>query len=254
MIWKEVTEKEARVFQSILTDKNLLQRTFSEREKEIWQTYFDFSLEELHKTWTNEHQVPKNNPEQYDLFGNLEPKESREIQLKPLENPTQYTFTYSYLETNLGVFIAVHSQVGLHYFHFVNEEESALRNVQDFYGKYDIQKGEMSPELKSKLFSHKGLKLLPLGTDFQLRVWQKLTSIPSGEKRSYKQLALELGDKKAVRAVGTAIGANPIAYLIPCHRVIQSSGKLAGFRWGLERKNALLNLERLSLHTASHVI
>jgi methylated-DNA-[protein]-cysteine S-methyltransferase len=88
------------------------------------------------------------------------------------------------------------------------------------------------------------LALDPQGTPFQQRVWQALLDIPYGETRSYSDLARRLGDVKAVRAVGLANGANPIAIVIPCHRVIGAGGSLVGFGGGLPTKRALLDLER----------
>jgi AraC family transcriptional regulator, regulatory protein of adaptative response / methylated-DNA-[protein]-cysteine methyltransferase len=82
------------------------------------------------------------------------------------------------------------------------------------------------------------------GTPFQRRVWDALRSIPRGSTRTYGALANALGEPHAARAVGTACGANPIALLIPCHRVIRSGGALGGYFWGLNRKRALLELER----------
>ena len=87
---------------------------------------------------------------------------------------------------------------------------------------------------------------LPLdirGTAFQLRVWQALRAIPAGETRSYSQIAAAIAAPKAVRAVARSCAENPLALAIPCHRVIASNGSLAGYRWGLERKRALLARE-----------
>ena len=81
------------------------------------------------------------------------------------------------------------------------------------------------------------------GTSFQKNVWQALLAIPFGETRSYGQLAKQLGNPQAMRAVGAANGRNPISIIVPCHRVIGSSGKLTGFAGGLETKAYLLNLE-----------
>ena len=88
---------------------------------------------------------------------------------------------------------------------------------------------------------------LPLeiaGTDFQMRVWRVLRDIPYGETRSYRDLALALGNPTAVRAVGAANGANPLPIVIPCHRVIGANGKLVGYGGGLTLKKRLLELER----------
>jgi methylated-DNA-[protein]-cysteine S-methyltransferase len=82
------------------------------------------------------------------------------------------------------------------------------------------------------------------GTEFQIRVWRALIGIPFGETRSYGDIARQLGNPKAVRAVGAANGRNPISIIAPCHRVIGASGELTGFAGGLEAKAYLLDLER----------
>lgn len=87
------------------------------------------------------------------------------------------------------------------------------------------------------------LPLLLRGTNFQLQVWQALLKIPAGAVTSYGQLAKLLGQPNASRAIGTAVGQNPIGYLIPCHRVLRSDGNLGGYRWGLNRKQVILGYE-----------
>ena len=89
----------------------------------------------------------------------------------------------------------------------------------------------------------KPLKLLVHGTSFQLKVWQALLKIPSGQLLSYRDLAGKINSPNASRAVGTACGSNSIAFLIPCHRVIQQTGIVTGYRWGEHRKKALLAYE-----------
>lgn len=83
------------------------------------------------------------------------------------------------------------------------------------------------------------------GTEFQQKVWQALLTIPFGETRSYKQIAEQIGNVKAVRAVGAANGKNPISIIAPCHRVVGANGKLVGFAGGLENKDVLLKLEKI---------
>lgn len=83
------------------------------------------------------------------------------------------------------------------------------------------------------------------GTEFQQKVWQALLSIPFGETRSYKDIAEQIGNVKAVRAVGAANGKNPISIIAPCHRVVGANGKLVGFAGGLENKDILLKIEKL---------
>lgn len=81
------------------------------------------------------------------------------------------------------------------------------------------------------------------GTPFQVEVWRALLNIPFGDRVSYGQLAAMVGRPDAVRAVGTAVGRNPVAFLIPCHRVVHADGRTGGFMWGSERKRAMLSWE-----------
>lgn len=89
------------------------------------------------------------------------------------------------------------------------------------------------------------LALDPLGTEFQQAVWKALSTIPYGETRTYTDIAKQIGNIKAVRAVGAANGRNPISIVLPCHRVIGTSGELTGFAGGLEAKAALLSMEEV---------
>jgi AraC family transcriptional regulator of adaptative response/methylated-DNA-[protein]-cysteine methyltransferase len=98
----------------------------------------------------------------------------------------------------------------------------------------------------SQFTPHPAALDLPLdlrATAFQMRVWEALRRIPRGETRTYKQVAQSLGQPTAVRAVARACATNPVAVVIPCHRVIGSDGKPTGYRWGLKRKEQLLDLE-----------
>ena len=88
------------------------------------------------------------------------------------------------------------------------------------------------------------LPLAPEGTDFQKKVWQELLQIPYGETRSYKQLAAQVGNERASRAVGGALNKNPLAIVVPCHRVVGSDGSLTGFAGGVTLKAGLLKLEQ----------
>lgn len=82
------------------------------------------------------------------------------------------------------------------------------------------------------------------GTEFQKKVWKALCKIPYGTTVSYQEIAQKIGKEKAVRAVGTAIGKNPIAIIVPCHRVISANGKIGGYAYGVDKKQKLLDLER----------
>ena len=91
--------------------------------------------------------------------------------------------------------------------------------------------------------SFKEYSLNPIGSPFQKKVWQAVSKIPYGKTMSYLDVAFSMKRQSSVRAVATAIGYNPIAYLIPCHRVIRSNGDLGGYRWGVDLKQQLLEWE-----------
>jgi AraC family transcriptional regulator, regulatory protein of adaptative response / methylated-DNA-[protein]-cysteine methyltransferase len=97
-----------------------------------------------------------------------------------------------------------------------------------------------SPERWS---AERPLQLVMIGTDFQVRVWQALLKVPMGKAVRYGELAKEVGSPKAARAVGAAVGANPISFVVPCHRAIGANGALTGYHWGITRKRAMLGWE-----------
>ena len=92
------------------------------------------------------------------------------------------------------------------------------------------------------------LRIVMIGTDFEVRVWETLLGIPMGKCSTYSDIANKLGKPKAARAVGAAVGKNPISFVVPCHRVLGRSGDITGYHWGLTRKRAMLGWE------AGHVV
>jgi len=90
-------------------------------------------------------------------------------------------------------------------------------------------------------------KFVMQGTEFQKQVWQAAMAIPAGTTMTYQELAQKIGKPQAARAVGRALAENKLAYFIPCHRIIQKSGKLGGYAWGIARKRALLQAEKVFL-------
>ena len=82
-----------------------------------------------------------------------------------------------------------------------------------------------------------------IGTDFEVRVWETLLTIPLGRATTYSDIASQIGKPKASRAVGAAVGKNPISFVVPCHRVLGKSGDITGYHWGLTRKRAMLGWE-----------
>jgi AraC family transcriptional regulator of adaptative response/methylated-DNA-[protein]-cysteine methyltransferase len=95
--------------------------------------------------------------------------------------------------------------------------------------------------------AEKPVRLIMIGTDFEVRVWQALLRIPFGRSVSYAEIARQIGQPEAMRAVGSAIGRNPISFVVPCHRVRRSDGGLGGYHWGVTRKRAIIGWEKAQL-------
>lgn len=141
-------------------------------------------------------------------------------------------------QTELGWFEAIVEKNELTNLAFV---PSTLETMDDhpLLKEVQIQLNEYAKGDRKKF----SIPLNPAGTTFQKRVWAKLRSIPYGARLTYNEFAEFYGDKKAIRAVASANGQNPIAVIIPCHRIIGTGGKLTGYAWGLETKRELLQLE-----------
>ncbi|MGQ0621165.1 MAG: bifunctional DNA-binding transcriptional regulator/O6-methylguanine-DNA methyltransferase Ada [Panacagrimonas sp.] len=154
-------------------------------------------------------------------------------------------------ECSLGSILVASSALGVCAILFGDEPDALARDLQDRFPKARLIGADDEFEQRVAqvvgLVEAPGLGLdLPLdvrGTAFQQRVWQALREIPSGATASYTQIAERIGSPKAVRAVAQACAANSIAVAIPCHRVVRNDGALSGYRWGVERKRALLDRE-----------
>jgi AraC family transcriptional regulator of adaptative response/methylated-DNA-[protein]-cysteine methyltransferase len=130
------------------------------------------------------------------------------------------------------------------------KEKAALRDmksrwprakyVEDFAATAPTARRIFDPSLWRK---EQPLRVVLIGTDFEVRVWEKLLTIPMGRLTTYSDLATRAGNPKAARAVGAAVGKNPICFVVPCHRVIGKSGELTGYHWGITRKRAMLGWE-----------
>jgi len=162
---------------------------------------------------------------------------------------------YSFSESPFGNVITASTEKGICYMAFETDKNKALGDLYikfpnaSFFEKQDeFQKNALSIFDKdwTKLNT---IKLHLKGTDFQLKVWESLLTIPMGKLSTYGTLAGKIGNPGASRAVGTAIGSNPVAFLIPCHRVIQSSGNIGGYRWGSERKQLMIGWESSKIYT-----
>jgi AraC family transcriptional regulator of adaptative response/methylated-DNA-[protein]-cysteine methyltransferase len=114
------------------------------------------------------------------------------------------------------------------------------RYVEDFTATAPTARRIFEPALWRK---DTPLRVVLIGTDFEVRVWEKLLTIPLGTLDTYSGIAAKLGEPKAARAVGAAVGKNPICFVVPCHRVVGKNGDLTGYHWGLTRKRAMLGWE-----------
>ena len=153
---------------------------------------------------------------------------------------------HHFADTIFGKALVGATERGVCHLAFVEDDEAgltALRKSLPFAKHLERQHPHCEAALRflSRDWSHlPQLKLQLRGTPFQLKVWEALLKIPTGNLATYGTLAAQLGQPGAARAVGSAVGDNPVAFLIPCHRVIQASGALGGYAWGIQRKAAML--------------
>jgi methylated-DNA-[protein]-cysteine S-methyltransferase len=158
----------------------------------------------------------------------------------------QNAFVYKTIPTPVGELTLVGSDRGLAAILWENDKPGRVRRnivAQDDNHPVLLETQRQLGEYFVGQRQRFTVKLDFAGTDFQKQVWQALLTIPFGQTRSYGEIAVQLGNPKAVRAVGAANGKNPISIIAPCHRVIGASGKLTGFAGGLENKAYLLQLE-----------
>lgn len=164
--------------------------------------------------------------------------------------------SFAFGRTQLGLVLIGATDRGICYLQFGDSERELLEQLADEYPHATItpsneassmQMTAWMNSLNAKLAGKRSKAKLPLdiqGTAFQKRVWEFLQSIPAGEVVSYTEVAEGVGTPKAVRAAASACASNRIGVLIPCHRVIRGNGELGGYRWGLPRKRALIDMER----------
>ncbi|MEM8953928.1 MAG: methylated-DNA--[protein]-cysteine S-methyltransferase [Verrucomicrobiota bacterium] len=166
--------------------------------------------------------------------------------------------TYGFSESLFGDCLVAETDRGLSHLSFVSEggREALVSRVRRDWPRAGLRRSDELAEVRvAEIFTFnegdaargcgRGLNLLVRGTSFRVQVWRALLRIPEGQITSYGRVARSIGSDGASRAVGAAVGANPVAYLIPCHRVIRETGALGGYRWGLERKRVMLALEVL---------
>lgn len=157
---------------------------------------------------------------------------------------------YSFVEAACGEMLVASTPKGVCYLAFVTAgHEAVLAELKHLFPRAAYEMGTDAFQEKALLALDGRVDgLVPLhlkGTDFQLSVWNELLKIPAGSVTCYGKIAEALQKPKACRAVGTAVGDNPVSVLIPCHRVLRADGALGGYHWGLERKIRLLDREKL---------
>jgi AraC family transcriptional regulator, regulatory protein of adaptative response / methylated-DNA-[protein]-cysteine methyltransferase len=162
---------------------------------------------------------------------------------------------YSIAKSQLGKVLVAATERGVSAVYLGDAEAGLLKELRDEYPRAELSQagGEFDKWVKEIVERVEGKPPrveLPLdlqATAFQRRVWQELQQIPRGTTRTYTQVAKALGNPKAVRAVARACATNPVSIVVPCHRVIREDGTLAGYRWGLSRKEQLLESERAAV-------
>lgn len=181
----------------------------------------------------------------HDLFINIEGMTPAEYK----HGGKDLAINYSLAESPFGNILVASTAKGICHMAFSDDDEKALQDL-----KYIFPLARFTQRLdliqQNALFIFQNdwgklheIKLHLKGTDFQLKVWEALLKIPVGQLTTYQAVAKTIQHPNAFRAVGTAIGRNPVAYLIPCHRVIQTSGSLGGYMWGNTRKAAIIGWE-----------
>lgn len=164
------------------------------------------------------------------------------------------SINYSYAESPFGDILVASTPKGICYMAFADNEQEALTKLQKHFPNARFkQMADLIQQNALYIFTHESSKLTQIklhlkGTPFQLKVWEALLKIPMGELSTYGKIADKIHNHNASRAVGTAIGSNPVAFLIPCHRVIQSSGTLGGYMWGTTRKTAIIGWEAAKIN------
>ncbi len=181
----------------------------------------------------------------HDLFVSIEGMTPGEFK----DGGRGLAINYQLSDSPFGSVFVASTQKGVCALFFCEHEEEGLRELREIFPKAQFQKKSDHLQQAALAIFNKDwqkpseIKLHLAGTSFQLKVWEMLLKIPEGELRTYKEVAQALEQENSSRAVGTAIGKNPIGFIIPCHRVIRGSGLLGGYRWGLARKASIIGWE-----------
>lgn len=160
---------------------------------------------------------------------------------------------YGWFDSPFGEALSMGTERGLCGLAFCEDvgRDAALTDMTGRWPKAGFVEDSRAVESWTKAaFDGGKARLAMMGTPFQIKVWEALLTIPSGRVTTYGEIARSVGSPKAVRAVGTAVGRNPVSWLIPCHRALRSSGGLGGYHWGLDTKRAMLAWEAIRADAA----
>lgn len=191
----------------------------------------------------------------HDMFINIEGMTPAEFR----DGGRGLAINYSYAESPFGNVLVASTAKGICHLAFAENDEAGLDALRKNFPNASLtQKLDMLQQHALYIFTHDWsqlhkIKLHLKGTDFQLKVWESLLKIPMGGLSTYGAIAKQIDQPNASRAVGTAIGSNPVAFLIPCHRVIQSSGVIGGYMWGPVRKTAIIGWEAAQTGTINQL-
>lgn len=173
------------------------------------------------------------------------------VEMTPADYADGYaglSLRYEFAETRFGRILIAASAKGAARLDFIKDDSAALENLRNFFPNAKMLRGG-GVHIENALAAFEGASAGPVklhlkGSAFRLAAWKALLDIPAGKTESYGSIARRLGCPKACRAVGTAIGANPVAYFVPCHRAVPATGALGKYRWGSDIKRAMLDWEK----------
>ncbi len=162
------------------------------------------------------------------------------------------TISYGFHPSPFGSALTMATPRGLAGLAFADpgEEKAALADMRSRWPKARyVEQADITAPLARRIFDsslwrpEQPLRIVLIGTDFEVRIWETLLRIPLGRAATYSDIAAKVGTPKAARAVGAAVGRNPLCFVVPCHRVIGKSGDITGYHWGITRKRAMLGWE-----------
>ena len=225
--WSGVTPKEFLQFLSIEYAKSILKQ----KEATLFDTAYETGLSGTSRL--------------HDLFVKIEGMTPGEFK----NGGQSLTINYSFAESPFGNIVIASTSKGICYLAFSEDEEQGISSLKakfpnaQFHHFVDTLQQNALYIFTQDWSRLSEIKLHLKGTPFQIKVWEALLRIPMGKLSTYNQLANSIESPKANRAVGSAVGDNPVAFLIPCHRVIRSTGEFGEYHWGSCRKSAIIGWE-----------